>query len=60
MIPSKIDVDRNINKLRVHSKEFSNLSDSDLILLLQEVINNVKSIAYYWVTLSTEKKRYNS
>ena len=50
MIPSKIDVDRNINKLRVHSKEFSNLSDSDLILLLQEVINNVKSIAYYWVT----------
>jgi hypothetical protein len=56
MIPSKIDVDRNINKLRVHSKEFSKLSDSDMILFLQEVINNVKSIAYYWVSVSAEKK----
>ena len=56
MIPSKIDVDRNINKLRVHSKEFSKISNQELILLLQEVVNNVKSIAYYWVSISSEKK----
>ena len=56
MIPSKIDVDRNINKLRVHSKEFSKISNEELILLLQEVVNNVKSIAYYWVSISSEKK----
>ncbi len=56
MNPSKIDIDRNISKLRVNSAEFLNLNKSNLISLLEQTIDNIKTISYYWSTLSSEKK----
>jgi len=56
MNPSKIDIDRNISKLRVHSSEFLNLEKSNLITLLDQTIYNIKTISYYWATLASEKK----
>ena len=45
MNPSKIDVDRNISKLRVNSSEFLNLDKSDLINMLDQTIDNIKTIS---------------
>ncbi len=56
MNPSKIDIDRNVSKLRVNSAEFLNLEKSTLISMLEETIENITSIAYYWATLASEKK----
>ena len=56
MNPSKIDIDRNISKLRVNSTEFLNLDESTLVTMLEQVIENIKTISYYWATLSSEKK----
>jgi len=56
MNPSKIDIDRNISKLRVNSAEFLNLDKTNLITLLEQTVDNIKTIAYYWVSLSSEKK----
>ena len=56
MNPSKIDIDRNVSKLRVNSAEFLNLKKSTLISMLEESIENITSIAYYWATLASEKK----
>ena len=56
MNPSKIDIDRNISKLRVNSSEFLNLSKENLITMLDQTIDNIKTISYYWATLSSEKK----
>ena len=56
MNPSKIDIDRNISKLRVNSSEFLNLDKENLITMLDETINNIKTISYYWATLASEKK----
>ena len=56
MNPSKIDIDRNISKLRVNSTEFLNLSKSNLISMLEETIDNIKTISYYWASLSSDKK----
>jgi len=56
MIPSKIDIDRNINKLRVNSSEFLNLDNSNIITMLEQTIDNIKTISYYWATLASEKK----
>ena len=56
MNPSKIDIDRNISKLRVNSTEFLNLDKSNLITMLEQTIENIKTISYYWATLSSEKK----
>jgi len=56
MNPSKIDIDRNISKLRVNSSEFLNLDKATLITLLQQTIENIKTISYYWATLASEKK----
>ena len=56
MNPSKIDIDRNISKLRVNSSEFLNLDKTTLITLLNQTIENIKAISYYWATLSSEKK----
>ena len=56
MTLTKIDIDRNINSLRVNSKEFSKIENSKLISLLEESINNIKEVAYYWATISAEKK----
>ena len=56
MNPSKIDIDRDISKLRVNSSEFLNLSKENLITMLDQTIDNIKTISYYWATLSSEKK----
>ena len=56
MNPSKIDIDRNISKLRVNSSEFLNLDKTNLISMLEQVIDNIKTISYYWASLSSEKK----
>ncbi len=56
MNPSKIDIDRNISKLRVNSAEFLNLDQSNLILMLEQAVQNIKTISYYWASLSSEKK----
>ena len=56
MNPSKIDIDRNISKLRVNSSEFLNLDKTTLIALLNQTIENIKAISYYWATLASEKK----
>ena len=56
MNPSKIDIDRNISKLRVNSSEFLNLDKKTLITLLNQTIENIKAISYYWATLASEKK----
>lgn len=56
MNPSKIDIDRNISKLRVNSTGFLNLDESTLVTMLEQVIENIKTISYYWATLSSEKK----
>ena len=56
MNPSKIDIDRNISKLRVNSSDFLNLEKSTLISMLEQTIENITSISYYWATLASEKK----
>ena len=56
MNPSKIDIDRKISKLRVNSSEFLNLDKTTLISLLNQTIENIKAISYYWATLASEKK----
>ena len=56
MNPSKIDIDRNISKLRVNSSEFLNLDKSNMISMLEKTIDNIKTISYYWASLSSEKK----
>ena len=56
MNPSKIDIDRNISKLRVNSSEFLNIDKITLIALLNQTIENIKAISYYWATLASEKK----
>jgi len=54
---SQLDLDRNINRLRIHSVEFSELPDEELISLLEKTIQNIQGIAYFWATLSAEKKQ---
>lgn len=56
MNPSSIQIDRNISKLRVHSIEFTDISNQELITLLEETIQNIRTISYYWVSISSEKK----
>ena len=46
MNPSKIDIDRNISKLRVNSSDFLNLEKSTLISMLEQTIENITSISY--------------
>ena len=43
---SQLDLDRNINRLRIHSVEFSELPDEELISLLEKTIQNIQGIAY--------------
>ena len=56
MTLTKLDIDRNINTLRVNSKEFSTIDNTKLISMLEESINNIKDVAYYWATVSAENK----
>ena len=54
---SQLELDRNINRLRIHSVEFSELPDEELVTLLEKTVQNIHGIAYYWATLSAEKKK---
>ena len=55
MNPSQLELDRNITTLRINSSELSNMSNQELIVLLNKTIQNIQGIAYYWATLSAEK-----
>ncbi len=59
MYPSKLEIDRSVSKLRLNSKDFSNLSNDDLISMLQNVINNIKTTSYYWISVASENKGYD-
>ena len=56
MNPSQLELDRNITTLRINSSELSKMSNQELIVLLNKTIENIQGIAYYWATLSAEKK----
>ncbi len=56
MSPSQLELDRNITTLRINSSELAKMSNEEIILLLKKTIDNIKSISYYWATLSAEKK----
>ena len=56
MNPSQLELDRNITTLRINSSELSKMSNQELIVLLKQTIENIQGIAYYWATLSAEKK----
>ena len=56
MTLTKLEIDRNINTLRVNSKEFSTIDNTKLISMLEESIKNIKDVAYYWATVSAENK----
>ncbi len=56
MYPSQLELDRNITTLRINSSELSKMSNQELIVLLNKTIENIQGIAYYWATLSAEKK----
>ncbi len=56
MAITKLEIDRNINSLRVNSKEFSSIDNSKLISMLEECILNIKEVAYYWATVSSDNK----
>ena len=44
---SQLELDRNINRLRIHSVEFSELPDEELVTLLEKTVQNIHGIAYY-------------
>jgi len=56
MNPSQLELDRNITTLRINSSELSKMTNQELIVLLNKTIENIQGIAYYWATLSAEKK----
>ena len=56
MTITNLEIDRNINTLRVNSNEYSQISNSKLISLFEECIQNIKEIAYYWATVGSDNK----
>ena len=53
---TKLDIDRYITTLRTNSKEFNNISDLQLSSMLEEVISNIKEVAYFWSTVCADNK----
>ena len=53
---TKLDIDRYITTLRTNSKEFNNISDLQLSSMLEEVVSNIKEVAYFWSTLCSDNK----
>ncbi len=53
---TKLDIDRYITTLRTNSKEFNNISDLQLSSMLEEVISNIKEVAYFWATVCSDNK----
>ena len=58
MYPSQIELDRNITTLRINSSELATISNVEMVTLLNQTIENIKGVAYFWATLSAEKKEY--
>ena len=58
MYPSKLEIDRNISKLRLNAKEFATISNEELAVLFQKVIDNIKTTSYYWISIASENKGY--
>ena len=56
MYSSQLDLDRNITTLRINSSEFANIPNDEMVSLLNQTIENIKGVAYFWATLSAEKK----
>lgn len=59
MYPSKLEIDRNINKLRLNASEFTNISNDELADLFESVIENIKTTSYYWISVAAENKGYS-
>tara|TARA_Y100001958_G_C21242855_1_gene571346 strand:- start:2629 stop:4275 length:1647 start_codon:yes stop_codon:yes gene_type:complete len=53
---TKLEVDRYISTLRTNSKEFNNISNIQLSTMLEEVISNIKDVAYFWATICSDNK----
>ena len=53
---TKIDIDRKINSLRINSKQFASIQNSELISMFEECIQNIKSVAYYWANVGSDNK----
>ncbi len=53
---TKLDINRYITTLRTNSKEFNNISDLQLSSMLEEVISNIKEVAYFWSTVCSDNK----
>ena len=58
MYPSKLEIDRNISKLRLNAKEFATISNEEMAVLFQKVIDNIKTTSYYWISIASENKGY--
>ena len=56
MYPTQLDLDRNITTLRINSSDLANMSNAEMVSLLNQMIENIKGAANYWVKLSGEKK----
>ena len=56
MYPTQLDLDRNITTLRINSSDLANISNAEMVSLLNQMIQNIKGAANYWVKLSAEKK----
>ena len=56
MYPSQLDLDRNITTLRINSPELATISNDEMVTLLNQTIENIKGVSYFWATLSAEKK----
>ena len=56
MYPSQLELDRNITTLRINSPELATISNDEMVTLLNQTIENINGVAYFWATLSAEKK----
>ncbi len=53
---TKLDIDRFITTLRTKSKEFNSISNVQLVSMLEETISNIKEVAFFWATISSDNK----
>ena len=56
MVVTTLEVDRNISKLRLHSKAFSEVTNKELATMFEQSLQNLKSIAYFWATIGADNK----
>ena len=53
---TKIDIDRKINSLRISSKQFATIQNSELISMFEECIQNIPPINYNLLQGSAHSK----